>query len=69
LLKLLTRHSVSLEFKINAESERLDVLAILSHELFVEVKKRSEDDLSKQISSITAVFRVFVRSRSWKITI
>ena len=27
--------------------ERLEVLAILSHELFVEVKKRSEDDLSK----------------------
>jgi len=32
---------------IDETEQRLTVLALLSHELFIEVKKKSEDELSK----------------------
>lgn len=39
--------------------DRLQVLALLSHDLFVEIKKRSEEDLSKLMNFITALEQNF----------
>ena len=47
LLRSSMKPSVSNKFYVNCNIERLSVLSLLFHDLFVEVKKKSEDELSK----------------------
>ena len=53
LLRSSMKPSVSNIFFINSYIERLSVLSLLFHDLFVEVKKKSEDELSKYKIQIT----------------